>query len=294
METLGESVIISYGNTLIKLAGIFSRRVTPSILTSFNETNEQMGRRITMIKKFKKGSYRLSALTILGFILLGALTFTIANGNTPGSDINSVVNENIKDKMVVIDPGHGGIDLGGTYPSNTSNPESIEVKEKDINLEIALLLSDMLKESGIEVAMTRQDDSTVALQKRVEFANSYNASLLVSVHNDMHPDSSNKGTRTLYYYTDNAADYGITGEKATQIIQSNLVAQLGTTDLGISNTKIEILEQVNFPAVSTAVTYITNKSDREKLMTKEFKVKAAQALHDGIMEVLYEMDATDA
>ena len=294
METLGESAVIPYGNTLIKLAGIFSNRLTPPNLASFNETNEQMERRITMIKMFKKGSYRLSALAILSFIIIGALTFTIANGNAPEGDRNSMVNENIKDMMVVIDPGHGGNDLGGTYPFDTSDPESIEVKEKDFNLEISLLLSDLLKKSGLKVVMTRQDDRMVELEKRVEFANSCYAALLVSVHNDMHPDSSKNGTRTLYYYSGNEADYGITGEKAAQIIQSNLVKQLGTTDMGISNAKLKILEQVNMPAVSTAVTYITNKSDREKLMTEEFRVKAAQAICDGIIEVLNEMDATDA
>jgi len=272
---------------------IFSKRSTLQNLTSFNETNDQMERRITMIKMFKQGSYRLSALAIISLIIAGALTFSIANGNTPGSSGNSIVNENIKDQLVVIDPGHGGIDLGGTYPPGTSEPESIEVKEKDINLEIALLLSDMLQESGIKVAMTRQDDRAVELDKRVEIANSYNAALLVSVHNDLHPDSAQNGTRTSYY-TGSEVGYSITGEKAARIIQSKLIGQLGTTDLGISNTKIKILEQVNMPAVSTAITYLTNKSDREKLMTEEFKVKAAQALHDGIIEVLNGMDATDA
>lgn len=294
METLGESAKIPYGNTLIKLAGIFSNRHTPLKLTSFNETSEQMERRITMIKMFKKGSYRLSVLSILCFIIIGALTFTIANGNTPQGVGNSMVNENIKDMVVVIDPGHGGGDWGGRYPFDTSDPKSTEVKEKDINLEISLLLSDMLKESGIQAIMTRQDDSTVELEKRIQFANSYNAALLVSVHNEMHPDSSANGTITSYYHSGDESGYGITGEKAAQIIQSNLVEQLGTKDQGLRNVKLKILEQVNMPAVSTAVSYITNESDREKLMTEEFRVKAAQAICDGIIEVLNEMAATDA
>jgi bla regulator protein BlaR1 len=293
METLGESAVIPYGNTLLKLAGIFSNRSTPSILAGFNETNKQMERRITMIKMFRKGTYKLSALAILSFIIIGALAFTIANGSTLKGDGNSMFNENIKDMMVVIDPGHGGNDWGGTYPFDTSDPESIEIKEKDFNLEISLLLSDLLKKSGIKVVMTRQDDRTVELEKRVEFANSCKAALLVSVHNDMHPDSAINGTRTQYYYSGNEAGYGITGEKAAQIIQLNLVEKLGTTDLGISNARFKILEQVNMPAVLTQVAYITNKSDREKLMTREFRVKTAQAIYDGIIEVLNEMDATD-
>ncbi|WP_347488929.1 M56/M15 family metallopeptidase [Desulfoscipio sp. XC116] len=289
METLGESAIIPYGNTLIKLAGLFSNRSTLLNLTGFNETNKQMERRITMIKMFKKGTYRLSAIAILCFIIIGALTFIIANGNTAQGVGNSMINENIKDMVVVIDPGHGGDDWGGTYPFDTSDPGSTEVKEKDINLEISLLLSDMLKDSGIKAVMTRQDDSTVELDKRIEFANNHKADLLVSIHNEMHPDSSANGTGTLYYHSDNKPGYGIAGEKAAQIIQSNLVKQLGTKDRGISNVKIKILEQVNMPAVSTAVAYITNESDREKLMTEEFRAETAQAICDGIIEVLNEM-----
>jgi len=291
METLGESAVIPYGNTLIKLAGLFSNRPIPLNLAGFTETNKQMERRITMLKMFKKGSYKLSALAILSLIIVGALTFTFANGNAPGSDSDSMIHENMQDMMVIIDPGHGGYDWGGTYPNppDTSNPELIEVMEKDFNLEISLLLSDMLKKSGINVVMTRQDDSTVELENRIEFANRYDAALLVSVHNDMHPDTAINGTRT-YYYSGNEAGDGITGEKAAQIIQSELVGQLGTKDLGISSADFKILKQVNMPAVLTEVTYITNASDREKLMTEEFRAKAAQAIYEGIIEVLNEMD----
>ncbi len=289
METLGESAVIPYGNTLIKLASLFSSRPIPLNLAGFTETNKQMERRITMLKMFKKGSYRLSALAILSLIIVGALTFTIANGNAPGSDLDSAVNENMRDMMVIIDPGHGGNDWGGTYPFDTSDPELVEVVEKDSNLEISLLLSDMLKKSGIKVLMTRQDDSTAELENRIEFANGYDAALLVSVHNNMHPDSAINGTRT-YYYSGNEADGGITGEKAAQTIQLKLVEQLGTKDLGISSADFKILKQVNMPAVLTEVTYITNESDREKLMTEESSAKAAQAIYEGVIEVLNEID----
>lgn len=303
MELLGASAVIPYGTTLIKLASMFPEHLAPLNLANFNETHKQIERRITMIKMFKKGSYKMPALAIISFILIGALTLTIAgninqegnpalNANATVAHENNMVNNKIKNMLVVIDPGHGGEDFGGIYPFSTTDPKFIEVKEKELNLEISLLLADMLKKSGIQVQMVRQDDRTIELDQRIESANQSNATLIVSVHNEVHPDESKNGTRTFYYSTGNETLQEVPGEKAAQIIQSHLVAQLGTTDLGISNNKFKILDQTDMCAVITEISYITNDSDRQNLLNEEFRIKAAQALHDGIIEVLNEMVAT--
>lgn len=303
MELLGEPGVIPYGNTLIKLASVLPNHPAPLNMASFNETHKQIERRITMIKMFKKGSYKISALAMVSFILVGALAFTIAgcvkqddnallNVNAPANHENSAINNEIKNMLVVIDPGHGGEDFGGIYPFDTTNPELMEMKEKELNLEISLLLSDMLKKSGIQVKLTRSDDSTIELDKRLQLANQSHAALIVSVHNDMHPDESINGTRTFYYSGDGASLSRFPGGKAAQIIQTHLTEQLGTTDLGMSNSNFKLLEQAGMCAVITEISYITNESDRQNLMTEEFRIKASQALHDGIIEVLTEMATT--
>lgn len=149
----------------------------------------------------------------------------------------------------------------------------------------------MLKESGIQVKMVRQDDRLMELENRIESTNQLNADLLISVHNDMHPDESISGTKTFYYSVNDEALQSISGEKAAKIIQSHLVEQLKTTDLGTSNSKFKILEQAEMCAVITEIAYISNESDRQNLMSEEFRIKAAQALHDGIIAVLTKMAA---
>lgn len=79
--------------------------------------------------------------------------------------------------LVVIDPGHGGIDNGASTPNG--------VHEKDIVLAFALQLQDVLVKSGrFEVALTREDDSFLRLEERVELARQNKADLFLSIHAD--------------------------------------------------------------------------------------------------------------
>ena len=75
--------------------------------------------------------------------------------------------------QVVIDPGHGGSDVGAEYGGRY---------EKDDNLALALLVEDELKEQGIDVVLTRDDDLFVSLGKRCVIANRKKAQLFVSLH----------------------------------------------------------------------------------------------------------------
>ncbi len=78
-----------------------------------------------------------------------------------------------KPVQVVIDPGHGGKDVGAAYG---------ERYEKDDNLALALLVNEKLREMGIESAMTRSMDKQVSLENRCKIANFKKADLFVSIH----------------------------------------------------------------------------------------------------------------
>lgn len=74
---------------------------------------------------------------------------------------------------VIIDPGHGGKDVGAEYNGRY---------EKDDNLNISSKVADILKENGISVAMTRTEDNFVSLEKRCRIANFRKAKIFVSIH----------------------------------------------------------------------------------------------------------------
>lgn len=100
--------------------------------------------------------------------------------------------------VVVIDPGHGGID-GGTSGSSG-------VAEKAVVLEFAKLLRQKLEDTGrFKVVMTREDDTFVALGDRVRIARESSASLFVSIHADSLNDQSFRGA-SVYTLSDEATD----------------------------------------------------------------------------------------
>ncbi|PKM76977.1 MAG: hypothetical protein CVU90_09585 [Firmicutes bacterium HGW-Firmicutes-15] len=264
-----------------------------------------------MKKSFKNSSYTLAGIAVIGFLVI--LTAILTNGvsmpeenntslaksitwlNSPIDTINSITQKHkYKEKLVVIDPGHGGDDPGAIYP-HTTDPKLIEVKEKDFDLNISLKLYDMLKNSGIRVEMTRQDDRTLKQEDRGEFANGLNASLFVSIHNNSYKVSSNNGTSTYFNPSINAASYGITGKRAAQLLQKELVKELGTIDVGVKELTPKMkYSNTKMPIVLAEVAYISNDWDRQNLSTEKFRMKAAQGLYDGIIKILDEMVASEA
>ncbi|MCC6475192.1 MAG: N-acetylmuramoyl-L-alanine amidase, partial [Burkholderiales bacterium] len=102
--------------------------------------------------------------------------------------------------LIVIDPGHGGIDTGTKAASGE--------QEKAIVLEFAAALRDKVEKGGkYRVAMTRSDDSFVPLTERVKFARALKASLFISIHADYLPrkEGAAEGA-TVYTLSDNASD----------------------------------------------------------------------------------------
>jgi N-acetylmuramoyl-L-alanine amidase len=102
--------------------------------------------------------------------------------------------------LVVLDPGHGGLDSGTVAPTGDT--------EKTIVLEFAQQLRDRLEKSGkYRVAMTRTDDRFVPLADRVQLARSRQAALFLSIHADAlpHRDSEARGA-SIYTLSETASD----------------------------------------------------------------------------------------
>jgi N-acetylmuramoyl-L-alanine amidase len=102
--------------------------------------------------------------------------------------------------VIVIDPGHGGIDTGTRGPNGET--------EKDIVLDFGLMLRDKIEKTGkFRVVMTRADDTYVALPDRVRMARQQQAQLFISIHCDAlaHGDGDSQGA-TVYTLSDTASD----------------------------------------------------------------------------------------
>jgi N-acetylmuramoyl-L-alanine amidase len=140
--------------------------------------------------------------------------------------------------MVVIDPGHGGID-NGTHGAGG-------VSEKDVVLAFAKDLQAKLEASGkYRVLMTRSDDSFIALTERVRIARSHSASLFISIHADALPKREGQAEgATVYTLSEHASD----AEAARLADDENKADVIAGVDLsaepdGVANILVELAQR---------------------------------------------------
>lgn len=210
-------------------------------------------------------------------------------GSSPGGitvDGLSAVDGRAADKLVIIDPGHGGKDTGSQAVQN-----GVEIlNEKDINLDIALRLNRMLKAAGVNTQILRDADTSLATADRPPIANAANAFLYVSVHNNSFPENPSAcGTEVLYYSKASESTYGVYSKHLAEIIQKEITAQAGTKDRGAkSRPDLLVLNKTTMPAIIIEGAFLSNTDDLKLMLTDEFREKYALSAAKGIIQILNE------
>lgn len=181
------------------------------------------------------------------------------------------------EKVVVIDPGHGGHDSGAIYYG---------LHEKHLNLDISLKLNELLKAQNVRTYLTRVDDTFISLYERAYIANNLNAALFISIHNNAHSNHDISGTMTLHFPQPvNAPPFN--GRVFAQIVQQELVKNLGTVDRGlIQRSDVVVLRATRMPAVLAEIAFMSNINDNNKLKNEDFRYRAAKALFDALIKCL--------
>jgi N-acetylmuramoyl-L-alanine amidase len=213
-------------------------------------------------------------------------------------------------KTIVIDPGHGGRDPGCLASGG--------IEEKDIVLSLARILAEQVqKKLGCEVYLTRDGDKTLSLEKRTAIANMRKADLFVSLHINAHKDSRISGVETYFLNmaTDEravlvAARENATSEKNisdlqtilndlmlnTKINESNRLAhevQKGIVrsvqtrykrvrSLGVKQAPFYVLIGAQMPAILIETGFITNATDRKRLLSRTYQEGLAEGIVAGI------------
>lgn len=193
------------------------------------------------------------------------------------SDAKSV----LKGKVICIDPGHGGTDVGAI-----GHIGSKEVYEKNITLSIALPLRDMLKSAGAKVVMTRETDKDVygpwadadpELQARCDVANEAHADAFVSIHIDSFSNSSVDGT-TAYYNAKSSKDLLL-----AQMMHQATMNSLSIPDRGVKSNDFYVNVHTAMPSVLMEMGFITN-DHRVKMLTSTWGPRGiAQSLFNGLV-----------
>lgn len=190
------------------------------------------------------------------------------------SFVNDTIKESIyKDKLIVIDAGHGGHDPGAISPN-------LKLKEKDVVLDVSLKLKKLLENAGFKVYMTRDDDTYIGLYDRPAIANELGADAFVSVHVNAAGSKSAEGAEVLYYPND-----GRDNKSFASMTRDALVNGLNTPDRGIiQRPKLVVIRETKMPAVLLELGFLTNPREEKLLSQQEYRQKCAQASYNGIIE----------
>lgn len=168
---------------------------------------------------------------------------------------------------VVIDPGHGGADLGAA---------DSYVYEKHINLDVSRRLERSLKEAGFKVIMTRSKDEFIALSERSSIANRARNAIFVSVHFNSSYRTAALGIETFYRSSNS--------EKLAQLVQRELIKNVKATDRGVKTANFSVLRNTKHPAVLVEGGFISNKDERAAMTDPLYRQIVADSIARGIVQ----------
>ncbi len=168
---------------------------------------------------------------------------------------------------VVIDPGHGGHDLGAT---------DSYVYEKHINLDVARRLERSLQEAGFKTIMTRTKDEFVALSERAAIANRARNAIFVSIHFNSSYRTSALGIETFYR--------SASSEKLAQLVQRELIKNIKAPDRGVKTANFSVLRNTKHPAVLVEGGFVSNKDDRSAMCDPLYRQIVADSIARAVIQ----------
>lgn len=167
---------------------------------------------------------------------------------------------------VVLDPGHGGHDRGASIGY---------VFEKHLALDTARRVAELLQKDGIRVVMTRSDDTFVTLPGRAAIGNRYRNAIFVSVHyNDS--KSGGSGVESYYHFS---GSYSLAA-----YIEAYLVQRTKLPNRGVKHASFHVIRNTTRnPAVLIECGFVSNSTERSRMMTGEFRARIAEGIAQGIV-----------
>jgi N-acetylmuramoyl-L-alanine amidase len=229
-----------------------------------------------------------------------------------------------RDKVIVLDAGHGGVETGATGPTG--------LEEKDVALDLARRLKSILaNDRKLTVVLTRDEDRLVGLDERTAIANHNQADLFVSIHLNAALRSDATGAESYFLSSDATDDQARTlaalenraaGVKQEQIAavdgemrsvdlvlwdlaqnqylaESSVLAEnmqihlnelTGTRDRGVRQAPFRVLMGATMPSILVEVGFISNPDEETRLRSTEYRSRVAQAMANAIYDFLADLE----
>jgi N-acetylmuramoyl-L-alanine amidase len=220
-------------------------------------------------------------------------------------------------RTVVIDPGHGGIEIGARGRFGNL--------EKDITLAVGLKLKALIERNmAFEVVMTRDRDIDVSIENRSAIANNHKADVFISIHANgaiqkkaqgsetffLSLDATDEETRRLAYLENKGSElesrlgpapdddlmmilwdmaqtaYIRESSRLAEMVQNELNILLGTKNRGIKQAPFKVLAGVACPAILVEAAFLSNPEEEKRLASEDFQQSIAEAIYRGLARYL--------
>ena len=168
---------------------------------------------------------------------------------------------------IIIDPGHGGHDLGASRSL---------IYEKHLNLDVARRLERTLQASGFRTVLTRKTDDFIPLSTRSARANKYRNAIFISIHFNWSWKSRVTGIETFYRSS--------SSHSLASYIQRQLVRQIGCTNRGVKTANFSVLRKTRHPAILVEGGFVSNKGERSSMLDPRYRQVLADSIARGILE----------
>lgn len=227
-------------------------------------------------------SCAILAATAFGIAAATELLFDIVSSNE--ASVNNTGNE--KKPVILLDPGHGGIDGGAVGIGG--------ICEKDLNLDLAKKLAEKLSAEGFTVVLTRETDSLLTydgassakngdLRARLSMAEESGDCLFISIHMNKFSDPSVKGI-TLYHSPNHPE-----GQRLAEAIMAKVKEELQPENkrpIKAADSSLYILHRITKPAVLVECGFLSNTYEASLLADNAYRDRLANLLKDAVVGYL--------
>lgn len=200
-------------------------------------------------------------------------------------DVSNLEDES-SDNIIVLDAGHGGEDGGAVSSSG--------VVESDINLQFTEKLKDILSLNGYKIVMTREDNSDLAdksidtisgrkksdMHRRLDIYNSHIQNVAISIHQNIFPADSCKGTQV--FYSTQTQSGKVLADNITDTVKKYLQPENQRLSKP-TNGSIFLLDNAKIPAVIVECGFLSNSEEIKLLCDKEYQKKFSYCVFLGLL-----------
>ena len=188
----------------------------------------------------------------------------------------------VQDCLILIDPGHGGHDVG------TQSISKPRYQEKSFNLTTAHFVKRYLQRLGYRVLMTREEDKFVSLEKRAQFANDQKPTLFVSIHYNSAPSAEAQGVEVFFYLSKDPSQKErlLQSKRLAHAVLKHVVACTHAKSRGVKQADYAVIRQTTMPAILIEGGFVTNQEELQHLKDPTYLRRIAWGIVRGIEEYL--------